>query len=82
MSPGPGEPRYHSKFKKNNEIQGHIPFTGGGCNASIGCNARGLILDFKKGFYSHKMFTFQRKANQTMYVNGHSVNIKLNTWLY
>ena len=30
------------------------------CNASIGCNAKGLILTFK-WFYSQKMFTFQRK---------------------
>ena len=24
-----------------------------------------------KGFYSQSMFTFQRKENQTIYVNGH-----------
>ena len=30
----------------------HHPFTGGRCNASIGCNARSLTLDFKSLFYS------------------------------
>ena len=46
--PGPGQLHCLSKSHKNSDIHGHLPFTGGGCNASIGCNARGLILDLKE----------------------------------
>ena len=52
MPPGPGQPRCLSKSQKNSDIQGHLPSTGGRCNASIGCNARGLILDLKREVYS------------------------------
>ena len=45
MPPGPGQQHCLSKFQKNSDIQEHLPSTGGGCNSSIGCNARGLILD-------------------------------------
>ena len=48
MPPGPGQPRCLSKSQKNSDIQGHLPSTGGECNASIGCNARGLILDLNR----------------------------------
>ena len=36
MPPGPGQPRCLSKSQKNNDIQEHLPSTGGGAMPALG----------------------------------------------
>ena len=46
LLPGPGQlhpVKQSCNLCSNTGV--NLPFTGGGCNSSIGCNARGLILD-------------------------------------
>ena len=66
---------WSTTIPRESDIPGNFPFTGGGCNASIRCNARGLILDLKVGLTPKKMFSV--KENQTICVNGQNKNTSL-----
>ena len=72
LFPGPGQPTDPVKQSLNLlAIQRrYLPFTGGSANASIGCNARCLILDFKIVFQMNDILFPDKLENQTIKKNG------------
>ena len=72
LFPGPGQ---QSLVKQSLNLCSNtrfvLPLYWRQCNASIGCNAKGLILDFKGVLLPRKCSLFKGKNHKTMYSNGH-----------
>ena len=67
LLPGPGQlhPVKPSRNLCGNTGE-YFPFTGGGCNASIGCNARSLSLDLMFELQNGKYFLISQKIRPIM----------------